>query len=309
VFFFFPIGADRVLERPPIITRILVLVNTLVFLAVLFFGREKSSLLGLLPFYGNTAFGEPWRLITHQFMHASFLHLLFNMVYLYYVGRVVEDRIGSLRMLLLYLLAGIFAALFQITLSDWAIMERPMLGASGAISGLMGVFCILMPWTDMKLFYAYCVIYRAGIGVCYCSALWFLGGYFLISNVFWGVATTGQAGGRVAYWAHVGGFLAGALFAAYLYGFKALFHSEAQIEAEKRETKRKSEWEQERPLREGFRDEPAVEEAPVTEVASLLYCIRTGDARRARAEYQRLLAVYPEMKLRRDVYVRLLELL
>ncbi len=148
---------------------------------------------------------EPATIVTAMFIHGGWLHLIGNMLFLWVFGDNVEDAMGHGRYLVFYLLAGMGAVALQVFIDQEAAI--PMIGASGAIAGVLGAYLVLYP--------------RATVSVLI-PLLWFFGAFpvpaaFLI--VFWfllqllsGVAALGTASsitGGVAFWAHVGGFLAG----------------------------------------------------------------------------------------------------
>lgn len=155
---------------------------------------------------------ERWlALITSQFLHGDILHLVFNMLFLWVFGNNIEDRLGRVRFLPFYLLCGALAGVAQaVSDPDGAI---PLIGASGAISGLLGAYLVLFPrvriWTVvLPLFF---LPFRLPAWV-------WLGVYFALQFLFLGDAAT-SGGGGVAYLAHIGGFVAGAaLIRAFLVG-------------------------------------------------------------------------------------------
>jgi membrane associated rhomboid family serine protease len=141
-------------------------------------------------------------LFTSQFLHADVLHLAFNMLFLWVFGNNIEDRIGRLRFLPFYLLCGAAAGIAQ-SFSD-ADSAIPLIGASGAISGVLGAYLVLYPkvrvWTIVMPFFFLPFKLPAW--------LW-LAIYFALQFVYLGDSATSQGGG-VAYLAHIGGFVAGA---------------------------------------------------------------------------------------------------
>jgi membrane associated rhomboid family serine protease len=141
-------------------------------------------------------------LVTSMFLHGSWMHLLGNMWFLWLFGNNVEDSMGRLRFVAFYLLSGLAAALGQIITNPSSAI--PMVGASGAISGVMGGYLLLYPHVRVFTFIP--------IGFFFTSVAlpaWVMLGYwFLIQFVSGLVAFAGEGGG-VAFWAHVGGFVAG----------------------------------------------------------------------------------------------------
>lgn len=155
--------------------------------------QEVGLLLGLAP------------LLTSMFLHAGWMHFLGNMLYLWVFGDNVEDWLGSVRFLLFYLVCGVLAALLQIAVHPGS--HIPMLGASGAISGVLAAYLVLFPGARVLtfvpiLFFFYLVRLPALIFL----GLWFLLQFF---NGALSLASGDLSMGGTAWWAHIGGFVAG----------------------------------------------------------------------------------------------------
>ena len=148
----------------------------------------------------------PWAegALSSLFLHASWWHLGGNMLFLFIFGNNVEDSMGRMRYLVFYLLCGIAAALTQTFLSPHSGI--PMVGASGAIGGVMGAYVVLYPRVQIHmLVFLFVIVTRIVV-----PAYWMLGYWFLLQLVSgWG--SIGADRGGVAFWAHVGGFIAGAV--------------------------------------------------------------------------------------------------
>ena len=142
--------------------------------------------------------------LTSMFMHGGWLHLIGNMWFLWVFGNNVEDSMGRVRYVAFYLLCGLAAAATQTFLQPASPI--PMVGASGAISGVMGGYVLLYPRVRVHMLVVL-VIFITRIQV---PAFLMLGYWFLL-QLLGGAAAVGDEGGGVAFWAHVGGFLAGAL--------------------------------------------------------------------------------------------------
>lgn len=142
-------------------------------------------------------------LLTSMFLHAGWLHLIGNMWYLWIFGDNVEASMGSLRYLLFYLLSGAGAAGLQMAVSGQSTV--PMVGASGAISGVMGAYFVLFPWSRILTL----VPIWFFLQLVEVPAFIFLGLWFLL-QFFSGLVDLQSLGGT-AWWAHIGGFLAGGL--------------------------------------------------------------------------------------------------
>ncbi len=146
--------------------------------------------------------GTPWRtVISSMFMHGGWLHLLGNCWFLWVFGNNIEDAMGHVRFLVFYLLSGVAAAAAQIVADPASAV--PMVGASGAVSGVMGAYVVLYPRVRV-----HCLVVLVIFFFRVSLPAWVLLGYwFVLQTLGLGVDSVGG----VAFWAHVGGFLAGAL--------------------------------------------------------------------------------------------------
>jgi len=224
----FPIRDENPHFLTPVVTHGIVALNVLAWIFVQGLGAEKQlahSLcdFGLIPgeLLGRAAPGttvplsqhfacvvDPhgdWRtLFTHMFLHGGWMHLIGNMWFLWLFGNNVEDSMGHLRFVVFYLLCGLAAASIQILASPASPI--PMVGASGAIGGVMGAYVVLYPRVRVHLlvwfgFYVTTVAVPAVFMLLYWFGLQLIGG----------AASLARDGGGVAFWAHVGGFATGAL--------------------------------------------------------------------------------------------------
>lgn len=141
-------------------------------------------------------------LFSSMFMHGGWMHIIGNMLFLWVFGDNVEDIMGPVRFILFYLLCGLAAAAAQIVTDPGSLI--PMVGASGAIGGVMGAYAILYPKARVHMLIIL-VVYVTTISV---PAIFMLGYWFLIQLIS-GFGTLGVSGGGVAFWAHIGGFVAG----------------------------------------------------------------------------------------------------
>jgi membrane associated rhomboid family serine protease len=160
--------------------------------AVLFGDAELPVDLAVLPPFAT--------LFTSMFLHGGLMHLAGNMLYLWVFGNNIEDNLGHARFLVFYLLCGIAAAFAQ-ALPD-PTSEIPMIGASGAISGVLGAYLILFPHARVHVIIPFGFLFLHTIRAGWLLGFWFA--FQLLSGVF---ADSSQGG--VAFWAHVGGFVAG----------------------------------------------------------------------------------------------------
>jgi membrane associated rhomboid family serine protease len=204
----FPVSDVIPSRTTPFVTIGLIILNALAFLYQL--TLSDHDLQQLVDLYGAVPADLAWwSLVTSMFLHAGWLHMLGNMLYLWIFGDNVEDRMGHGRFALFYLGCGAAAALGQVVTSPSSIV--PMVGASGAIAGVMGAYFVLFPHSRV-LTAVFIVFYLDLIEI---PAIFFLGIWFLM-QFFSGVGSLGAdaAGGGVAFWAHVVGFATGALTGA-----------------------------------------------------------------------------------------------
>ena len=201
----FPVSDVIPSRTTPVVTVGLIIANVLVF-----FYQLVLPPVGLEQFVATYAVVPAWfwwpSLFTSQFLHSGWMHILWNMVYLWIFGDNVEDRLGHVRYLLFYLGAGAVAAVLQILFNPFSGV--PMLGASGAIAGVMGAYFVLYPQSRV-LTAIFVVIFFDLVEI---PALFFLGIWFLLQLIS-GVGSLGvanAAGGGTAFWAHIGGFIVGA---------------------------------------------------------------------------------------------------
>jgi membrane associated rhomboid family serine protease len=144
---------------------------------------------------------------TSMFLHAGWMHFLFNMLFLWIFGDNVEDRLGHARFVVFYLLCGVAAALAHVYMNPAS--RIPTIGASGAIAGVMGAYFVLYPNSRVLALVPLFIVFE----VIEVPAILFLGIWFLM-QFFYGVGsmafrTGAEAGGGVAFWAHIAGFVAG----------------------------------------------------------------------------------------------------
>lgn len=226
----FPIRDDAPRYSTPWINYFLIALNTLVFLYELQLGPRNLNALfftfGMVPAHitgavhaGAFALGV-LPILTSMFMHGGWLHIIFNMWWLWIFGDNVEDSLGHFRYLIFYLLAGLGAGVVHI-LFNWG-SSVPSVGASGAIAGVMGAYFVLFPSARVLTFIFVFFTWLPA---------WLILGYWFVLQFMSGASTSiasgSQASGGVAFWAHVGGFLTGValirLFPrrAPRYGFRA----------------------------------------------------------------------------------------
>ena len=147
-------------------------------------------------------------LFTSMFLHSGFMHLAGNMLFLWIYGDNVEHRLGRSRFLLAYLGTGVIATLSHAFLDLSSVL--PMVGASGAISGVLGFYFVWFPKNRVRL---WVMLFPFFMNVIYAPARFVLGMYLIIDNLFPFLVSRGLEGGGVAYGAHIGGFLGGLAYA------------------------------------------------------------------------------------------------
>jgi len=222
----FPYRDDNPTLRTPVVTIGVIALNTAVWVLVQGMGADPALTrsvceLGLIPgellhrIPAGTAvplgpgascvvgYGATWLTpLSSMFLHGSWFHLIGNMWFLWLFGNNIEDSMGRARFVLFYLLSGLGAAATQTLLSPTSAV--PMVGASGAISGVMGAYVILYPTVQVHMLVVLVVFITRIVVPAYLML-----GYWFLLQLVQGTATLGSTGG-VAFWAHVGGFIAGA---------------------------------------------------------------------------------------------------
>ena len=205
--------SSRKSRRFPLVTTAIILVNALVFLMELVGGDAFVKQWSVIP--ADIVAGRHWvTILTAMFMHGGWMHILGNMVFLWAFGPEIEDAMGRLSYLAFYLLSGLVASLAQIGGMPGSTV--PNLGASGAIAGVMGAFIVTYPRDQILTllffgWFARITVVPAALRI----GLWFL--IQLFSEV--GAVSAVQTGG-VAYVAHIGGFLFGAVTARVFESFR-----------------------------------------------------------------------------------------
>jgi membrane associated rhomboid family serine protease len=202
----FPIRDHNPSGRRPLVTYALILANVVVFLSYypLMNGQQLNAFVydwGMVPRFLSQ--GAGWHgLISHMFLHGGWMHLLGNMLFLFIFGDNVEDELGHVKFGLFYLLCGLAAAMLQF-LAD-PMSSVPMIGASGAIAGVMGGYLLFFPRAKVDVLFIFIIFFRV-----FAIPAWIVLGVWFGVQLVNGAA--GPAGAGVAYLAHIGGFVAGVL--------------------------------------------------------------------------------------------------
>ncbi len=224
-----PYRDENETQRTPVVTLALIALNVVVWLliqgagsplplarSVCELGLIPGELTGLLPPGSRFPMGEglvcltdpgrqPFHLVSSMFLHGSWMHLIGNMWFLWLFGNNVEDSTSRPRFVVFYLVCGLAAALAQVVTSPGSVI--PMVGASGAISGVMGAYLRLFPRVRV-----YTLVPLGFFITSIALPAWMMLLYWLGLQVLSGLASfSSEVGGGVAFWAHVGGFAAGLL--------------------------------------------------------------------------------------------------
>ena len=213
----FPLYDDNPTRITPYFTYGLIGMNVLVFLHEINLSNlqleQFFQLYAVIPQELTIHWSREWTtLFTSQFLHGGWWHLISNMVYLWVFGNNIEDRLGHFKYLLFYLTCGAIAALCQWFIGMYSAV--PSLGASGAISGVLGAYLIWFPQARITTL-IFLGFFITTINV---PALVIIG-IFFVQNLISGFASLQAAAnmsvetGGVAYWAHLGGFVVGSIFA------------------------------------------------------------------------------------------------
>ncbi len=204
----FPIRDHNPSERTPYVTFLLIVANVAVFLVMLPMFSDPSALhhfwetWALVP-RDVTRNREFSGLVTSLFLHGGFFHLVGNMLFLWIFGDNLEDTLGHGRFLLFYLACGIAAGLAHVV--SVPVSTVPTIGASGAVAGVLGGYLLLFPRARIDVVLFLIILFRI-----IPFPAWVVLGFWFGGQLLAGLATP-AAGAGIAYWAHVGGFMFGAL--------------------------------------------------------------------------------------------------
>lgn len=205
-----PLRDDIPAQRFPVVTVGLLAINVVVFLLEVFFGAGVNDLIlifGIVPARLTTEWTNPLVLLTlgtSMYFHGGWTHLIGNMMYLWIFGDNVEDRMGPVGFFIFYTLCGVISGILQVVAAPRSPI--PVIGASGAIAGVLGAYILLYPRARVRTLVPSFYFYRS----IWLPAIIVLGGWFVIQllNGLAALSVVMQTGG-VAWWAHIGGFVAG----------------------------------------------------------------------------------------------------
>jgi membrane associated rhomboid family serine protease len=222
----FPYRDDNPTVLPPVATVAIIIANVLAWVLIQGLGSEPAltrsvCTLGLIPgeLLHQVEAGTRVRLgpaadcilggtptwytpVTSMFLHGGWLHLIGNMWFLWVFGNNIEDSMGYLRYILFYLICGLGAAAAQMVVNPASTI--PMVGASGAISGIMGAYIVLYPRVRVHM-----LVFLGFFITTIAVPAWVMLGYWFLLQVLGGLPALAQESGGVAFWAHAGGFIAG----------------------------------------------------------------------------------------------------
>ena len=208
-----PIRDENPVESPPVVTRALIAVNFAVFVYEILQGPELTAFVyrwAMIPLRFSLALhqstepvsGPALTFLTSMFLHGGWAHLLGNMWYLWVFGDNIEDRLGKVRFLVFYLLAGLVASGVEYLFH--AGSRAPTLGASGAIAGVLGAYALLFPGTRVLTLMPFFQIVPL-------PALLVLGLWFVLQFFSGWLSLAASLTGGIAWWAHIAGFAFGLL--------------------------------------------------------------------------------------------------
>ncbi len=210
----FPIRDHNPSRRAPYVVFALLAINILVYLYDVAVVQPQGLLnwfyteYAMVPIFISS--GEGYQgLFTYMFLHAGFLHLAGNMLFLWIYGDNMEDEMGHLPFLAFYLASGLGAALAQYAAEPYS--NVPMVGASGAIAGVMGGYLLMFPKARIDILFFLVIFFRI-----FPIPAWIVLGLWLGMQIVGGFSTPLDGGG-VAYWAHLGGFIVGVLLTLVLW--------------------------------------------------------------------------------------------
>jgi membrane associated rhomboid family serine protease len=220
----FPIRDENPTELIPFVTALFIGLNVAAWLllqgagtggdflySLCRYGAIPGEITGAIPAGRDVAIGNydcpvggfTWEtVLTSMFMHGGWMHLIGNMWFLWVFGNNIEDSMGHGRFVIFYLLTGAVASAAHILSAPGSAV--PTVGASGAISGVMGAYMVLYPRVRVHTLLFFVIFIRV-----IPLPAWVLLGYWFVLQVLMGVGSQGAEGGGVAFWAHAGGFVAG----------------------------------------------------------------------------------------------------
>ena len=204
-----PIKTSQARYTVPVVTLVIILLNVLVFVHQVQLEwldpRGFNRFMRLYSLRPASLLTHPMGLLTSMFLHAGVLHILGNMLFLWVFGTAVEDVLGHFKYLIFYLVCGVIAGLSQVAIDPFS--HVPMLGASGAIAGVMGAYLLKFPRSSVVMLFWLLFIFTFDLPAWAVLIYWFL------LQLLNGVGSIGESQyaqmGGTAFFAHIGGFVAG----------------------------------------------------------------------------------------------------
>ncbi len=211
-----PVKDDIPTRNTPVLTILIIIINIVVFVYEISLTPEELTIFvhnyGLIP--TDIIEFRFDKVITSMFIHGGFFHLLGNMLFLWIFGNNVEDALGKFKFIIFYLSSGFGAALLQSSITlIFGGYDIPMVGASGAISGILAAYVKLYPYANII------TIIPPFIFMPFILPAWFFIGYWFFLQVLFAMSIPPTLGG-VAWYAHIGGFLTGWIFLNHIYSDK-----------------------------------------------------------------------------------------
>lgn len=207
----FPLYDQNPTSSRPVVTPLLIGLNVATF--VVSWWLEAQGVTWVSAGYGMVParlaadpLGEAVKIFTSMFLHADFMHLLWNMMFLHIFGDNVEDALGKWKFTVFYFVAGFCGALGQMWVSPGSSV--PMIGASGAIAGVLGGYLVLFPRAPITLVNPVILLWLI-MGPFFVLPAWMAVGWWFLGNLMGGLASLGGTGTGTAFFAHLGGFAAG----------------------------------------------------------------------------------------------------
>ena len=209
----FPLKDDIPTDKPPIVTIALIVINALIFFYQISLGEDFQYLivkLGAIPYEithqseitQEAPFPVNMTLLTAMFLHGGWFHIIGNMLYLWIFGNNIEDKLGHFKFIIFYLLSGVIASLVFVVTSPNSTI--PMVGASGAIAGVLGAYLLKFPHARILTL----IFLGFFVRIVRIPAVYVLGFWFIIQLIY-ALPSIGSNTGGVAWFAHIGGFVAG----------------------------------------------------------------------------------------------------
>ncbi len=216
---FFPISDVNPTQKKPYVSWTILVICITIFLSqqLMSFHEEEAFILsyGMIPSVVFQIEELPYKLkkihpyftlVSSMFLHGGWFHLLGNMAYLYIFGDNIEDSMGKSRFVIFYILCGVFAAFSQAIIDINSVI--PMIGASGAISGILGGYLVLYPTAKIRVFFWFLIFIRT-FNI---PAMYVIGGWIFLQFFNLGDSSSNN----IAYAAHIGGFIAGIILIMFL---------------------------------------------------------------------------------------------